>query len=364
MVIMFTLEDKNIDLLLDNECNQDCLDCFFKESENLIKKDRQQDIETIEKLIKKFEKGRVFFYPKEPLTNLSLLKFYKDINQSTILTNGKAIGKNPEILDLLKNVGIKEIKFTLFANYEEQKDLKKISKEDYVTLKQTIKRASEDFNITIFNEIYRKNLENMGDIATLCNDLGVSKLTFLRLIPLGEAKNLPNDYFITSQKDGIKFVQQLQKLKEVYKRDNLYIQSIPSAFGPDFFSKRTKKYLNGEDFGSWTKAKNLCPAIDGKYLGVSVRTGKIYPCFKMISEPESQVGEIIDNELKINQIWVKSEDIKENIQGNCKKCDYLEDCLGGCRSVAYIFAKLKGEKDPLYAGMDICRTQIRKELGI
>ena len=37
--------------------------------------------------------------------------------------------------------------------------------------------------------------------------------------------------------------------------------------------------------------------------------------------------------------------------------------LGGCRSTACVFAKVRGEKDPLFAGQDMCVTKIKEKIA-
>ncbi|MFH1770254.1 MAG: SPASM domain-containing protein [archaeon] len=361
MRILFTVRGKNIDLLYENICDADCPECFFKEE---FEQKAEGKKETIIDLVKKLKNERVFFYPREPTTDMSLLDIYKPLKQTTILTNGKQIVKNPNILERFKDAGIKEIKFTLFANAKEQKEITKMKEKEYLGLRKIVKKASKDFKTEVFNILYTKNIDSMESIAKISYDSGVDRITFLRLTPISKEKGLPKEYFITSKTDGKKFVKNFQKLKEKYDKEELYISS-GMGFGPDFFTENTKKYLSGEGKETWASSNNLCPSINGNYLGISINSGKIYPCFKMMGEPQFQIGELTANgDIEVNKTWIKSEDIKENITGDCKKCDYLDDCLGGCRSVAYIFAKQRGEKNPLYAGMDICRTQIRKEIDI
>lgn len=197
------------------------------------------------------------------------------------------------------------------------------------------------------------------------SDLGVDKIEFIRLKPVGNAKKM-DQKFLLDVSDMPKIIENVeickQKFPETYYRFNY-------SFGPNFYGKSiAEAALKVKKGGSeWTKAKFLCPAIDGNYLGISFRSGKIYSCFFAMDQEDFAIGRMSDagERLKVNQTPLSSKMLKKKLRGNCHKdnCEYQSICMGGCRSIAYIFAKLRGETDPLFAGMDICITKAKEAFG-
>jgi radical SAM protein with 4Fe4S-binding SPASM domain len=83
----------------------------------------------------------------------------------------------------------------------------------------------------------------------------------------------------------------------------------------------------------------------------------------LISDPEFVIGKVEGDDILIDsgsKERMSEKTLRERLRGKCAKdsCEYQSSCLGGCRTVAYSMAKLRGEQDPLYAGMDFCRSNM------
>jgi len=143
------------------------------------------------------------------------------------------------------------------------------------------------------------------------------------------------------------------------------------SFGPDFYKKDISQALQkiAKAKNQWTKSNYLCPSIDGNYVGISLRTGLVYSCFFAMDQKEFIRGKInlSDGEITENGNYkLSSLELPDKLRGNCHQdnCEYQKICLGGCRSTACIFAKLRGESSPLFSGMDICITNMKKRMSI
>jgi radical SAM protein with 4Fe4S-binding SPASM domain len=119
------------------------------------------------------------------------------------------------------------------------------------------------------------------------------------------------------------------------------------------------RYLSGQE-NRWPWSRYVCPAVSGDSATISLESGNVYPCLFFETFPDTQIGHQEDLVLKHQFSEVS---LQENLQGQCKDCFYKPFCLGGCRAVAYSFAKFFGTKNPLFAGQDYCLTrQLDKEL--
>jgi radical SAM protein with 4Fe4S-binding SPASM domain len=176
---------------------------------------------------------------------------------------------------------------------------------------------------------------------------------FYRMLPLGKDNSL-----LLSEQDMPGIVEQIENARDYGVR-----LSMSMKFGPNFYGKSIEeakaKVARGKE--SWIDTPYLCPAVDGNYLGISPKTG-VYWCFLLISRPDiGKIGSVTDGKIDIeSRIDLTPETLKQRLRGNCstERCEYQEICLGGCRSTAMLFAELRGEKEPLYSGMDICMTKV------
>lgn len=353
----------NIDFLnLGRECNQNCRQCYAVEQGPFVKRTSQEQIKLVEKIMGGNPESKFFVYPKETTNNPEFIELISRANQKYIISNGQVISSRPEFLDQLIANNINQLKITLFADQAEQSFWNGNNEEQYENIKKALQIASQrGMKTEIFNIVTPQNLERVPQLFELSRSLGVSKINFIRILPVGNGKNLDAKYFLTEPA-----FEELVKMTESFKtRENPHFTLFP-YFGPDFYSQSVWKFLEQGNSGSWVKGKTICPTINNRYAGLSLKTDNIYWCFLLMSDLQAKIGELQEDKLVINsQPDFSRPTLREKLRGLCSKdnCEYQELCLGGCRSYAYVFAKLRGEAEPEYAGMDLCRTQTKKRLG-
>lgn len=347
----------NIDILsIGRPCNQNCRQCYYIENScsNL-----EIDHELLaSKIMEKYAESSFFIYPKEIANNQELFELINKAGQQSVLSNGLLLDN--DILDKLKEAEVKQIKITLFANADEQFFFNGNNSNQYEKIILAIKKCKEKgFNVVVNNVLSKKNIFSIGTLCKLCHGLGVDKIEFLRIKPTGNGRDLQG--MLLCFDDMSHIIEQVEINKKLYPE--LYL-SFNLSFGPNFYGKslpeaeaKIKKSVL-----SWTKSNYLCPAIDGNYWGLSATTGNVYWCFFAMNEAFSKMGyySSVENQVIINKAPdLSPSTLLKKLGGECSrdKCIYTDICLGGCRSTAYMFAKYKGEKDPLYAGMDICLTK-------
>jgi radical SAM protein with 4Fe4S-binding SPASM domain len=210
--------------------------------------------------------------------------------------------------------------------------------------------------------IFEKNIYDVIPTVDILSKLKVSSVSFIRVIPTGNARNLPDDFFIKKE-SIIPFLLQVNQARLQYK--SIKLSLFGQSFGPNFFSPGVWKYLAGQS-NDWPGTKYMCPAINQSYLGVILGTNEIVSCFEGMYFNDQKIeminknGKIIINTDNKN----RSENVlKEKLRGSCSssECPYQSLCLGGCRTAAMADAIRRGEPEPEFAGQTICITQILKD---
>ncbi|KKQ18583.1 MAG: Radical SAM domain protein [Berkelbacteria bacterium GW2011_GWA1_36_9] len=364
---MDTPKFANIDLLdIGNSCNLDCRQCFYVSPGARFFPSIGEQLDRAKAVVEKFPGSSLFLYPKEICTSLFLLDMIQAVGQHSVLSNGILL--SDRVVEKLAAHGIEEVKVTLYASYKEQKIFYGITEEQYRQIIENIARCTRRGLRVIVNSTLSKITKySLHRLANLCRDLEVERIEFLRLMPLGKAKNLDRTIFL-DEADMIKIIGIIEeyKLRHATPRFRYYLNC-----GPDFHRKTPeeirRKIAKGRSIGN-AQHFYLCPAINRDYLCVSLVTGKISGCLFAKIEPIFDQGSIdfTTGQLKLEPPVLRHKILSEKLRGNCRagNCKYHKQCLGGCRSTAFAVAKFANEKNPLYAGMDICVTKCKEKLGL
>ncbi len=324
-------------LNIGSSCNLNCRQCYFQEEGNLSKRTLQNDEENVQWLSREFENAGYFMYPMEITTSMNIVPIMSNVaRQKVVLSNGILL--NEQYIQTLIAGGVERIKITLFANYEEHNFFNRITREQYNMIMHNIKLCKRAGLTVIVNTILSKVTKNSIDaLAKKCSLLEVDRLELIRLKPIGNAKSM-RDIWLDLH-DAKEIVKTVEQCKLIYP--NLYF-SYNLSFGPDFYGKtiaeaKEKMQRRAE---KWNNPKYLCPAIDGQYVGVSLRSGNVYGCFFAMDEEVFRLGTVDFENKKISNLnsVLDSKELSKKLRDDCHKdnCKYHSICLGGCRSTAYI----------------------------
>jgi|GEM_PF-1829508 len=355
------------DILIETPCNQSCTTCFFNEAGGpgtvRLNKESFEELRSMARALGQTDLSILSLYPKEITTALSVLLVMSEQGITRTLTNGKLLDKEG-VIEALKEAGIQKLVITVPGGKNAYAMYTNNNPDEYDGLISNIDLAVRNkFDVSIFMPMFAQNIDEVEDTVTRLSAIGIKQVQFLRVRPFGNAFTLPKEYFLTN--DGtIRFLENLNKTRKLVG-DQMSLTLSGGSFGPNFFGTSTYQQLAGIN----TKRPNanskyFCPMIDRQFVGISLGTKKAYSCFIGTSFEESCVGYYKDGSITYTKPPLSGESLQKNLRGICANdsCQYQPLCLGGCRMNAFALAKRDGEQDPLFAGQDICLTNILENL--
>ncbi|OIP03272.1 hypothetical protein AUK18_02290 [Candidatus Beckwithbacteria bacterium CG2_30_44_31] len=351
-----------VDLLIPSTCSENCGHCFFVENNLPFLKADSETLNELRKLAQIFDPQQTYLtiYPREITTAMELLPIFTQLQKDTVLTNGALLSER--IISQLKNAGITKLSVSLHGNQDQQTKLTQADPKFFELTLQGINRAIKaGMDVSTFTSVSKINVDSLDYIFDLADQLGIKETKLIKLKPAGRAQNLPKDIFI-DQTDLINMLYSVNAARLKY--ENLRISLFGLSFGPNFFSKGLYKYLSGQT-NRWPASTFLCPWIGQDFLGISLGSKKIYPCFEALSFPELQIGSVENNQINLTQPPLNPESLQKKLTGICSSanCEYQKLCLGGCRISAFGFAKLNNQENPIFSGQDICLTKTLSQLN-
>ncbi len=261
------------------KCNSSCTGCYVLASESYKNRVDRTEEKIISDLRALAAKGYSIL---ASTTEVLLLERYPEVLQAigatTVLTNGKIIVANPEILLRLKEIGIEQIVLT--ANFSNSG--LKLTEPDF--FKEAL-RAVRYFGLKEMVRITltKQNLPFLQEMVGICNSLGISCIQFLRFMPVSQGPETVNEA------DAKKFFRMLELLRAQYP--DIYL-SAGGSLGSQFRKKRFS-----------------CPAGKSQFL-IGLDNG-IYPCI-YLTQKENQLGRFENGELFIERTF--------DPQGNQLEC--------------------------------------------
>lgn len=356
----------NADLLVPTACNQSCPGCFYDLPETLnipdLDDDSVKDLrQTIDLL--RTKDNNPTFYPREPSVSRRILDVYKELSVTRAITNGKLLYK-PEKIAAFKASGITDIVVTVPGL---QSSYGIYTGEDPATYDRLMtgisKAVQEGLNVSVFTPVFEKNINDIEEMTDRLTSIGIKDIKFIRVIPTGRARFLPDDFFLT--KDGMmQFMTNVDKTRKKWG-EKMSLSLFGLTFGPNFFGMNVWQKLAGGRPG-WPESSYLCPTINRQYLGVVLGSKDVFTCFQAMSFPDQRLGYIENGTIVFSPEKPARTPNKliQNLRGNCAAdaCEYQPICLGACRTAALSEATRRNEPDPEYAGQTICVTNILKEL--
>ena len=366
--LLSTLQSKpskrTLDMLMPTVCNQDCTHCHFVEYEGqqFLKLDQQlvDKANELAKYLKSYDpEAHLITYPREVTAFPKILPLRQQLGQNAIYTNAALIDQ--KCVDNLIKYGVKTAFVSLHGSQKQHSLLTGVDKNSYNRTVSGIKLLHQNgIHINILLALHSGNLSSISSVVKFLLENDLKHLKLIRFFPAGHGKNISQNRLLKTA-DVIKILDKIEKIRHKYPQ--LSIAFYGMSFGPNFYSPNSFRFLAGQ-YTKYGDSRYLCPVINQDYVGISLGTHNVYPCFEAMSFPEMKIGKLTEKNnkysLSVNKTKFDPLLLHKKLQGICsaKKCQYQEFCLGGCRMHAYAVARKKGHKNPIFAGQDICLTQI------
>lgn len=271
---------KTVKIMTCSKCNTKCKHCYINYSGDF---DPDELYNIVKNLKKKYE---VKLNGTEPLLNEEYLKSFKIADEDIILTNGLVFKNNLELVDKIKEAGIKRICISYhFSLHEYISSIKK----DY--LEEIIPQIrNKGIDVELMCTISKLNYNNIDEFCKKAIELGANYIYFI-------------EYMDTNKIDGLQINE--DERKEFFKEINE---------ARDKYDKETLMVTRSGNFNrdSYRYDKNFnCPAYNN--LVVMTPDYKIYPCNLLINKNE-EIGYYKDGKIYV----------VDNYNSNSNECLYCK----------------------------------------
>jgi radical SAM protein with 4Fe4S-binding SPASM domain len=318
------------------KCNLRCSHCY---QANYISKNEMSLLELkgvadqISRTLNKWKKkGRIALTGGEPMTNSSLFPLVKYLEKSDeiekigILTNGTLI--NEKTIENIKAISkLHYIQVSLDGATPESND-KIRGKGSFQKAMNAIRLLKRnDITTRLMFTIHKENADEVDQFIDLSISEGIDGVTFERLVPCGQGKNMEN--LILSPEELQASYQRISDRADLeYERGSkLTILKLRTLFA--CLDKDGTR--DGADIPFKKQLGAMCSiGIDSLCF---LPDGTVLPCRRL----NIAIGNLRTD--SIFKIWYTSELLwkirdKRNLQGKCKECDLIPRC-SGCRAMAY-----------------------------
>ena len=260
-------EGNRVILMACSKCNVACKHCYIGYNGN-----RTPD--ELEELAKYYsEKYKIVRIDgAEPLVDLGYLKSYKIVGQDWIMTNGLRIFKEPEIIDLLIENGIRNV--FMSYHFEIQDSLNGITNQMLNNVIDLLRKKG--IRVVLMTTITNKNAKDTLQICDTAYNLGASGIEFNKIFIQGRAKNLDNVGL--NKEDYDQFFSQLKEARDKYDINDLEVRRS-GTFGCDTVNEPNRFHCSAG-------VKKICITPDDKVYGCTC-----------ICKPGYEVGELKDREI-------------------------------------------------------------------
>lgn len=323
---------------LTNGCNQKCTFCYnvWKEgcSKSVTKQlSKHKQFKILNKIIEN-EIFDIIFSGGEPLIINWLEKLIKTASDNkldtTIITNGILL--TSKRVKSLKDAGLQSMQISLH-HYKPEINNLLTGKNSFNKTVNGIRNAIKYFKnggINVNMVALPQTYKDVYKMAKFLKSLGV--LSFTVGTPTATGEMHKNRNLVITKEMFLEIYKQLRQAEKDFKISTGFTGGFPLCILPEF-NEKTKEMIS-----------NYCDA--GLNQLVIDPEGNLKPCV-CLSE---KLGNILTDDLQ--KIWLKTKfllDIRQlkYVPKECKKCEYISICRGGCRASARGYFGKIDSKDPL-----------------
>ena len=272
----------------------------------------------------------------EPLLRQDLFAVLRELQvrgyPAFLLTNGTLVGRRTA--DELKDAGVQGVQVSIEGCEEVHDSIRGTGSYDRAT-NGVAHLLDAGLAVTLNVTLSRLNAGAMQNVVRLASHLGVQRLGFSRIVPVGR---------------GQEFVSQMLPAEEV--RDlyeslfSLDIAGLEIVTGDPVASHLRSDRAEGKGSGKEEARGVPCGGCSAGVAGLTfLADGTIVPCRRM----PIPLGNLRTEALR--EIWAESAVLdalrdKTRYRGKCGICARWDGCRG-CRAIAYAASQARGENDYL-----------------
>lgn len=300
-----------------DRCNLRCKHCYQMDYTPSFDNSYEENIGVFEKLQeytnKRGKRLEISITGGEPLLEEKLFQFIEYIKEKVpdirifLLTNGTLL--NEDIIEKIKKNELTGVQISL--------DGSDALTHDKIRGKGSFDKACNAITCLVDKKIYTsvhtvlqtENIDDIDNMVFLCDKLHVSRLTFSRLVPIGNAKQRKNSFLSAD------------KIKKAY----YHIYDLKVKKGFEFINlERDLWQIIDSNCGS------TCPA--GTSSITLLHDGTVVPCRRVPIE----IGNIKESSLDELLFYSKTvEDFELCSPVECENCKVFSTCKGGCQAIAF-----------------------------
>lgn len=261
---MVEYNGEKVTVMACSKCNINCEHCYISYKGNLTP---EQLKDRVTKLSKKY---KVEINGAEILTDLGYLESYPIAGQDFLMTNGLALYKHPELIDLIKKYGIKKVFMSYHFGIQDD-----ISSVAVAQLEENIRNLqAKGLKIRLYTTITSSNYKLIHEIVEKAKAYGVYSIRFTNYVSQGNALNMDESNILTDSQLETFF----EELSEERKNNDIDVMKITRC----------------GTFGNGGSKKFSCYA--GKDNVVITPDNSIYPCI-FIAKPGFEIGTYSDDQV-------------------------------------------------------------------
>jgi radical SAM protein with 4Fe4S-binding SPASM domain len=301
------------------KCNLKCAHCYINASEKKLRDELSTDAaKMLIHQIAEVSRPLLILSGGEPLLREDI---YEIIRYGADRGLRMGMGSNGMLIDdevtrRLENAGMETVAISLDSSVPERHDKFRGVKgcwEHAIDAIKSLKKSS--IQVQVNSTVTKQNYDEVDDIMSLAEDLGVENFHLFFLVPTGRGTDIED---ITPRMYEDMITSTLSKITK-------YKLNVKPSCAPQFMRISKEQ---GVDMSRWVRG---CMA--GLYYCRIYPSGEITPCPYM----PLKLGNI--RERSFRDIWFNSEVFKalrdfDQLKGKCGLCEYRDVC-GGCRARAY-----------------------------
>ncbi len=324
-----------------NACNLKCKHCYQGASAPLANELTLEEKLEVVRQLGQAGVAAIAFSGGEPTIHRDfpvVLKATADMGIYTALaTNGLALA-NRAFAEKLRRLGLRYVEVSIDSADPQKHDEFRGIKGAWERAMRGLRNAVElGFSTAMATTITRLNIDEVGDILDLAEEIGVQRVVFFNFIPVGRGRDIAKLDLSPEEREEflskIYFENQRRRL-EIYSTAPQFARvSCVLSGGKEIAA--THFYVKGDPIIS-SLAEYIGGCGAGRIYAALQPNGDVTPC---VFIPNLVVGNVINDTFV--KIWETSKVFealrdRDRLKGACGTCPYRYVC-GGCRARALAY---------------------------